>query len=238
MSLVTQILVLGDYDSRRRAHREADDALALFPADVHTAWAPTNSAAGGELSAVDGVWLMSGSPYRNDEAVYDAIGYCIERDTPFLGTCSGFQYVCLALARRHGFEAAHPETDPGATEMLIAPLACSLHGEHRLVEVAAGTRLAAICGTDPFFGFHNCGYGLAHEHEQVIEDAGAILSARAVDIGVTAVELPDHAFFIATAFHPQIGSAESGKLNVLLDAFIGAARDNLRDRKVDPPQPP
>jgi CTP synthase (UTP-ammonia lyase) len=221
---LTDIVVLGDRDSDRLAHREADAAIALFPAEVDAAWLGTEHAPGRELAAVDGVWLMSGGPYHDDDAVYEAIDYCIDSSTPFLGTCSGFQYACLGLARRHGVDVAHPETDPNASDALIAPLTCSLHHEQRLVEVLAGTRLGGVCGVDPFLGFHNCGYGLVAEQEHLIEQAGAVISARALDVGAEAVELPGHPFFIATAFHPQIGSSKNGILHPLLAAFVEAAR--------------
>jgi CTP synthase (UTP-ammonia lyase) len=35
--------------------------------------------------------------------------------------------------------------------------------------------------------------------------------------------LPEHPFFIATAFQPQVGSSESGQLHPLIGAFLDAA---------------
>ena len=49
--------------------------------------------------ATTGVWLLPGTPYRDDEAAYAAIGHCLETGTAFLGTCGGFQYAAVALAR-------------------------------------------------------------------------------------------------------------------------------------------
>jgi CTP synthase (UTP-ammonia lyase) len=51
-----------------------------------------------------------------------------------------------------------------------------------------------------------------------------VLSARAEDAGVEAIELPEHPFFVATAFQPQVGSSESGTLHPLITALLTAAR--------------
>lgn len=106
---------------------------------------------------------------------------------------------------------------------MIEPLRCSLYGERRTVRPAAGTLLAAICGPEPFEGFHYCGYGLAGEFAAALEHAGVVLSAYADDAGVEAIELPDHPFFLATAFQPQVGTSETGRPHPLLEAFVRAS---------------
>jgi CTP synthase (UTP-ammonia lyase) len=220
---MTQVIVLGDRDERFLTHREVDAALERFPAELGAAWVGTDARAARELDGAAAIWLVSGGPYRDDDAVLAAIGSALDRRTPFLGTCSGFQYACLALARRDGAQALHAEVDPGAPDPLIARLACPLYGEERLVEPVAGTRLAAICGGEPFLGYHHCGYGLAAHHEALIEHAGAVICARAVDAGAAAIELPGHPFFIATTFQPQVGVGRTGELPALLVELLRAA---------------
>jgi CTP synthase (UTP-ammonia lyase) len=53
--------------------------------------------------------------------------------------------------------------------------------------------------------------------------AGLVVSATAPDAGVEAVELPDHPFYVATLFQPQVGSSETGALHPLLAALVEAA---------------
>lgn len=219
----TSIAVLGDRDERHLTHRELDAALALLPAGVRARWVPTDGQHAAALNGVDALWLAPGGPYACDSAVLAAIDRCLDHGTPFLGTCSGFQYACLALARRVGAPALHAEVDPSATSAVIGQLACSLYGEERVVTPSPGTTLAAACGADPFVGFHYCGYGLAEQHERTVERAGAVIAARAPDMGVEAIELPGHAFFVATAFQPQVGASVTGRLHPLLDAFVRAA---------------
>jgi CTP synthase (UTP-ammonia lyase) len=221
-----RILALGDRDPVHVTHRELDAAFALMPDGVECSWTATDSPEARDLASVDGIWLLPGSPYRDDSAAYAAIEYCRTSATPFLGTCAGFQYACVELARSLAkiAGAAHAESEPDAEELVVAPLACSLYGEQRVVTPVAGTRLAEICGTEPFPGFHWCGYGLVGGVEERLAAAGVMLSARARDAGVEAIELPDHPFFVATAFQPQVGASETQTLHPLIGALLYASR--------------
>jgi CTP synthase (UTP-ammonia lyase) len=220
-----RIIALGDRDPAHLTHREIDATLALLSGQVDCGWVATDSTEARELQAVDAVWLLPGTPYRDDGAARAAIHHCLETGTPFLGTCGGFQYACVELARvRAGVsDATSAELDPGGSALVVAPLACSLYGERRTVTPVAGTRLAAICGVGPFEGHHHCGYGLADAYEGVLVRAGVVISAHAPDAGVEGIELPDHPFFVATAFQPQVGSSWSGAVHPLITALVAAA---------------
>ena len=222
----TRIALLGDKDLGLFTHRELDAAVTLFPGWAEPLWVGTDSAVARALDGVDGLWVIPGSPYRDDAAVLAAIGWALDSGTPLLGTCGGFQYVALALAQRlAGAEsAAHAELDPAAADPVIAGLACSLVGELREVAPVAGTRLAEICGGEPFAGFHWCNFGLAEGFVERLEAAGVVVSARARDAGVEAVELPGHPFFIATLFQPQVGALAGRPLHPLIEAFLEASR--------------
>jgi CTP synthase (UTP-ammonia lyase) len=219
-----RILAIGDRDPEYLTHRELDAAFLLMPDGVECSWTATDSQEARDLEAADAVWLLPGTPYRDDAVAYAAIGYCRRAGIPFLGTCGGFQYACVELARTLAgiTGAAHAETDPDADELIVVPLQCSLYGEARQIEPVPGTRLAAICGDAPFVGFHWCGYGLDPRIEARLQSAGIVLSARAVDAGVEAIELPDHPFFLATAFQPQIGAGKSDALHPLISALVDA----------------
>jgi CTP synthase (UTP-ammonia lyase) len=217
------ILVLGDYNPEYLTHREIDAALALFPGG--SGWVATDSPSATELADRDGVWLLPGTPYRNDGAAFGAIRHCLQTGTPFLGTCGGFQYACLELARiRAGItDPGHAETAPDAEDQVVIQLACSLYGETRVVTPAPGTMLSRLCGTSAFDGFHFCGYGLDPRYAQRLQETGVVLSAYAPDAGVEALEISDHPFFLATAFQPQVGTSNSGVLHPLIVGFLDAA---------------
>jgi CTP synthase (UTP-ammonia lyase) len=161
-------------------------------------------------------------PRRGGGARSDPAGG--EAELPLLGTCGGFQYAVLEFARTvAALHATHAETDPGIEDPVIAPLGCSLVGRERTVAPVPGTRLAAICGEAPFTGFHWCGYGLADARCAELAADGLVISAHADDAGVEAVELPDHPFFLATLFQPQVGAARGAPVHPLIRAFLDAA---------------
>jgi CTP synthase (UTP-ammonia lyase) len=221
---MTRIALLGDRDLRFVTHRALEAATAKLPAGVAAEWVGTDTPEARSLDGFDAVWVVPGTPYRDDDAVLAAIDRAIESGTPLLGTCGGFQYALLALARRAGVEdPAHAEVDPDALDPVVAPLSCSLVGEEREVTCVPGTRLAAICGTAPFTGFHWCNYGLADPYVERLAAAGVVVSARAPDAGVEGIELSGHPFFVATLFQPQIGALNGEQLHPLIEAFVTAA---------------
>jgi CTP synthase (UTP-ammonia lyase) len=105
-------------------------------------------------------------------------------------------------------------------------LRCSLIGQARTVSCVAGTRLADICGLDPFTGFHWCNYGVAERFVEPLAAAGVTVSAYAPDAGVEAVEISAHPFFLATLFQPPMGASDGGSLRPLIGAFVQAAREH------------
>jgi CTP synthase (UTP-ammonia lyase) len=221
----TRIALLGDKDLEKLTHRALAAAVTQLPAGVEAEWVGTDSPRARATDAFDGIWMLPGTPYRDDEAALAAIDWALDSGTPLLGTCGGFQYAVIALARRlAGIEdAANAEVDPTASAAVVAPLACSLVGEERQVTCVPGSRLAAICGTAPFTGFHWCSYGLADAFVERLADAGVVISAHAPDAGVEGIELPDHPFFVATLFQPQIGALSGAPLHPLITAFVEEA---------------
>ncbi len=219
------ILALGDRDPAYLTHREVDAALQLFPPGACSGWVATDSPAAGRLDRASGIWLLPGTPYRDAGAAFAAIRHCLDCGVPFLATCGGFQHALVELARSRAgvVDAAHAESNPDAVAPVVGRLACTLYGEWRTVTPRPGTRFAEICGSEPFEGFHHCGYGLEPAYVEPLERAGVVVGATAPDAGVEAIELPDHPFFHATAFQPQVGTSETGRLGPLLGAFVAAA---------------
>ncbi len=225
--MVARIAVLGDHNREFMTHRELDAALELFPLWTEASWVATDDLRARKLDDVDGIWVAPGGPYRDDGAVFSAIRHARERHVPMLGTCGGFQYAIVEFARAvAGLAAGHGELEPEHDQPVIAPLGCSLVGQERLVTCVPATRLAAICGTLPFVGFHWCNYGLADAFVERLVQCGLMVCAHAPDAGVEAVELVGHPFFVATLFQPQIGSGAHRKVHPLIGAFIDAAAEH------------
>jgi CTP synthase (UTP-ammonia lyase) len=222
------IAALGDRDPAQFTHQEIDAAMRLAPTGVEIRWVPTTS--GARIDAFDGLWVLPGTPYRDDDAVYAAIRFAREEGMPVLGTCGGFQYMAVEFARNVAgiAGAGHAEADPEGDAIVVAQLACSLVGEERTVTAVPGTRAAALCGTEPFTGFHWCRYGLAGAYADRLAAAGLVIGAHAEDAGVEAFELPEHPFYLATLFQPQVGSSTRSQPHPVLAGLIEASRDAAR----------
>lgn len=218
-----KIVLLGDRDTRFLTHRELDTTLDYFPSDVSATWLATDANDVLEIaSEADGIWVVPGTPYKSDEIVYEAIRQARSNDQPFLGTCGGFQYCVVEFARNVAqlVDASHAESDAESTTHIVNRLSCSLVGEVRTIEPIPGTIFSEICGTSTFAGYHFCNFGMADEYIEALSSAGLVISAKATDAGVEAVEIPANKFYLATLFQPQVGTAERGSLHPLISHFI------------------
>jgi len=220
-----EIILLGDRDPEAITHRALDAVIASMPPTVRAHWVGTDTREALHTADADAVWAVSGTPYRNDDAVYAAITHARVSGQPFLGTCGGFQYVVVEFARNAAGinDAAHAETAPDADALVVQRLACSLVGQERVVTPVQGSRLHALCGDDPFVGFHWCNYGVAPAYVQRLAASGLRIGATADDAGVEAVELPDHPFFLATLFQAQIGALHGRPLHPVIQGLVDAA---------------
>lgn len=218
------VVLLGDRDPSSLTHRELDAAIRLLPANVRASWVSTDAAGQARISEADGLWVVPGSPYRDDAAVYAAITSARTSGQPFLGTCAGFQYAVVEFARNVAgiADADHAETAPDGKSLVVRRLACSLVGQERIVTALPGTRMHAICGGEPFKGFHWCNFGFSPEYVERLSSHGLTIGARADDAGVEAIELASHPFFMATLFQPQIGSMDGRPLHPVIQAFAAA----------------
>jgi CTP synthase (UTP-ammonia lyase) len=222
---VTAIVLLGDRDPSYVTHRALDALADRLAPDARLTWVPTTGTDDPLLISADGVWVVPGTPYADEDAVHDVLRHRRLNGLPTLATCGGFQHLVLEFARNHlGIrEAAHEETEPDAEQVVVAALACSLVGEVRPVTAVPGTRMAEICGPEPFDGFHFCSYGVNPLYRDTLVDAGLFFSAFAPDAGVEAVELEGHPFYLGTLFQPQMSSIDGGPVHPLALAFIEAA---------------
>ena len=114
-------------------------------------------------------------------------------------------------------DADSAEHETLSKNLIIAAVACpvpdrrngapKLSGPSRL-RIQPGCRLAAIYGANEVEEEYFCNFEVNPDYTQEFSRAGMRLSAFGKDDEFRAVELPDHAFFIATLFQPQLSSTE------------------------------
>lgn len=128
-------------------------------------------------------------------------------------------------------DADTAENGSDSKNFVITPVFCALprkegdppalHGEGK-IHLMAGSRLQSIYGCDTAEEGYFCNYHVNPEYAARFEAAGLRIAAVTEAGEVRAVELPGHRFFIATLFHPQLGS-KAGHPHPFVAAYVQAA---------------
>jgi CTP synthase (UTP-ammonia lyase) len=229
-----RIGLIGDRDEGVVAHHAIPLALGLAAAacevDVDVAWIGTDAVGDAQdLSRLEGLWCVPGSPYRNMQGALAAIRHARERRIPFMATCGGFQHAVVEYARNvlGWSDADHAETSPDAARAVIVPLNCALVEVRDAVHLRAGSRAAEAYATDRIEEAYHCRYGLAEGFRAAIADGPLRITAVDDHDDARAIELAGHPFFVATLFqHERV--ALVGACPPLARAFVAAVSANAR----------
>ena len=207
-----RIGLIGDFNGQK-GHQAVTKALAAAPeVDVEAVWVPTESAGNAEsLAGFDGLWCVSGMPYRSADGALHAIRYARMTRTPFLGTSAGFQYALIEFARNVlGLaEAEHQKSNPKAGMPLISPLGCALAGVRARVRFTAGSTLRSAYNAPESIEEYHCSFGLNNRYRRLLEGGDLYVAAVDDQDEVRAVELDGHPFFVATLFQPEMREGSS-----------------------------
>jgi CTP synthase (UTP-ammonia lyase) len=247
-----RIGILGDFNPEYRSHHAINASLQhaanKLQFKVESTWVPTPSlvdpGAAVVLDSFDGLFGSSGSPYKSFDGMLKGIEFARVHDTPFLGTCSGFQYALIECARNVcGIrDATTAEEDPHAKNVVIYPVACAvpnraprapnLSGVINQIRLRPGSYLASYYEKDVIDEEFFCNYEMNPEFEWMAMEAGFPIVARSSEGECRAIESPTHQFFIATLFQQQLSSRE-GSPHTLISAFIQHGAEFHRKRLDD-----
>jgi len=231
MERAISVGVIGDLDPRFPPHAATNAALehaaTALGASVEVRWHATESLLDvdpGEVLVEDALWCAPGSPYRSLDGALRGVRFARENNRPLLGTCGGFQHVVIEYARNVlGFaDAQHAEYDPYASNLFISELACSLAGQTMSVELAPGSGAARFYGRTEATERYYCNFGLDPEHQRLLDDGGLRVVGLDQDGEARVLELPDHRFYVATLFVPQMSSSPTAP-HPLVTALLRAA---------------
>lgn len=192
-----KIALIGDYQADVAAHWAIPRALSL---------------AGAELSvAVEPEWIHSTEAGERDWHGFD-------------GTCAGYQHAALEFARNAlGYTDADSLEDRPDTQMpLIAPLVCRLAGTADAINILAASRAAEIYRCERVVEEYNCGFGLNAELLEIFSGSNLRFSGFDDHGDPRILEIPQHRYFIATAFQPE-RSAYRRQAHPLIRAYLAAA---------------
>ncbi len=237
-----QIGILGDYSPNSPTlpsiEKSIQYAAEKLKASVKAQWLPTESLVDPELDskleAFDGLWAAPGSPYKSFDGMLRGIEFARRRDWPFLGTCGGFQYALIECARNVlGIkDADSAENSSDSKNIIISPVACAapdrkanapkLSGAMPELRIRPGSYLHSFYKKDVVTEEFFCNFEVNPEFEGGIMEAGLSIAARGEQGEIRAVEFPNHRFFIATLFQPQL-SSKPGKPHPVIVEFLNAA---------------
>ncbi len=216
-----KIAMCGKYTALRDAYISITEAL--IHAGAHLSIKPEleyieTSDKDVDLSKYDGIIVPGGFGKRGSEGKIYAIKYARENNVPFLGLCLGMQLAVVEYARNVlGLKGANSsEMDPNTKY----PVVCLLPDQLNVKDKGATMRLGAQkiklkknTKAMEFFNTEKITKRFRHRLEinpKYVEDltnAGLIFSGTTVDEKIMQLlELPNHKFFMASQFHPELTS--------------------------------
>ncbi len=141
----------------------------------------------------------------------------LEKDIPVLGICRGAQVLNIAaggsvyqdINSQVGGVLQHRQTSP------------RWHPAHT-ISVTRDTRLLRILGSSRI--------GVNSVHHQSVRDLGSglVVSARAPDGVIEAIESRDASFVVGVQWHPENMAKSSPPMRALFEAFMEAAKKHSR----------
>ncbi|MBS0255049.1 MAG: CTP synthase [Proteobacteria bacterium] len=184
---------------------------------------------------------------RGAEGKIAAIRFARERKVPFFGICFGMQMACVEAARNQLGVASASSTEFGPCERPVVGLITEwmsaegvqkreaggdLGGTMRLgaypAKLTGNSHVASIYGSGEISERHRHRYEVNSDWRAGLEEQGLVFSGLSPDgLLPEIVERPDHPWFVAVQFHPELKSRPFDP-HPLFAGFIGAALAQAR----------
>ncbi len=241
--------VVGKYTHVRDAYKSLAEAFthagAANRARVQVQWiegeAVESKGAEALLSDVDGLVIPGGFGERGIEGKVAAVRYARERGIPFFGLCLGMQVATIEFARDVvGWLGANSsEFDASAEQKVIDIMdeqsgITEKGGTMRLgsykCQLKEGSLAARAYGKTEVHERHRHRYEFNNRYAAQLQSRGLVLSGKCVGRElVEIIELPDHPWFLAVQFHPELKSRPHDPHPLFVD-FIRASLERRRAR--------
>lgn len=222
------IALIGDHDESVTAHQAIPLAIGLaadaLQIDATIEWVSTESVNAQKLSQFHAIWCVPASPYKNIDGALTAIQFARHNDIPFLGTCGGYQHAVLEFARHAlGFEKADNIEQNPETEMpLISALSCELIEKNGSITLESDSQVSAFYQSEKIEEDYHCSFGVNPDYLFIFDGSDLCFTGHDDLSAPKILELPDHRFFIGTAFQPE-RSALKQQVHPLIFGFLQAA---------------
>jgi len=184
--------------------------------------------------------VPGGFGVRGVEGKVDAIRFAREQGIPFLGICLGLQCAVIEFARNvcelpgansSEFDPAcdHPVIDLLPEQKDVTDMGGTMRLGAQPCHLVPGTLAAkAYDGAEVVYERHRHRYEVNPAYHDLLREHGLVFSGASPDGRlVEMIELPDHPFFVAGQFHPELKSRPT-RPHPLYRDFVGAAVDRRR----------
>ena len=170
------------------------------------------------LQDVNGILVPGGFGERGIEGKIATTGYARKNQIPLLGICLGMQCAVIEFARNVcGFTGANSsEFAPDSPHPVVHLMSeqenvANKGGTMRLgvypCKLVPGTMAHAAYGQDEIGERHRHRYEINNAYREALEAKGLKISGLSPDNTlVEMIELPDHPWFVACQFHPELKS--------------------------------
>ena len=250
-----KIAVVGKYTSLLEAYKSLNEALTHGGIANHykvkIKWIDSEllekEDPAEHLNDVSAILVPGGFGSRGTDGKLAAIKYAREHKIPFLGICFGMQMAVIETMRNvAGIKNAgttefgpdcepvvglmtewdkdgakqirHKDGDLGGT-MRLGAYDCTLDSKSRVAEIYGCTEISER---------HRHRYEVNMKYENVLRQAGMVISGKSPDGKLPEiVERPDHPWFVAVQFHPELKSKPFAPAPLFV-SFIKAAIDKSR----------
>ena len=190
---------------------------------------------------MNGILLLPGFGKRGSEGKILSCKYARENKIPFLGICLGLQCAVIEFARNVcGLENANStefnkKTNYPVIDLMESQRAIKIKGGTMRLgaydcEVDVGTKAYAAYGKKKISERHRHRWEVNNRYKDRLEKNGLIISGINLELNlIEIVELPDHPWYVAGQFHPELKSRVS-KAHPLFREFIKASVNNLNGK--------
>ncbi|MDT8324295.1 MAG: CTP synthase [Bacteroidota bacterium] len=220
-----EIGLCGKYAEYHDAYKSIIEAFAHAGAEnnarvkldwIHSEDIEKNGAAR-YLKHLDGLLVAPGFGERGIEGKIKAVQYVRENGIPFFGICLGLQCAVIEYARNvcgiaDANSAEFVETDSNVIDLMLEQKSIqTMGGTMRLggfpCVLKRGTRAYESYGRKNISERHRHRYEVNNAFVPVLEEHGLVFSGTSPDESLMEmIELPEHPWFVASQFHPELRS--------------------------------
>ena len=192
------------------------------------------------LKDISGLLVAPGFGERGIEGKIDAIKYVREHNIPFFGICLGLQCAVIEFARNIcGLTRANStefkQTDQNVIDMMIEQKKVTAYGGTMRLgaypcNIAKGTKTYKAYKKEQLSERHRHRYEVNDAFKATLEQYGMVFSGICPTNNlVEIIELPNHPWFIAGQFHPELRSRATNP-HPLFHDFVKAAMEYQEHR--------